>query len=305
MSMPKFFESDLFEENKEADWMKWYDSTLTGNKANSLEDFCAPFNFSESDSPIDYTPHGWGVDASSTLQQQKYVTIKQITEVELAEKQNAAKTTNMSTSCNVSNLDLTYPSYNTEQSSKGCKLNPWSHPVVAQSSPCKNKSGRRDIKYKKVLRSMRKFYKHKLLEIDNSIGKIKYLRQKYDVIKKWAREFALAFFSSSSFSMYIAALAYPNETSKMLKLLKRKYPDRIDHLENWENVTNIIRDLLYHFSINKLQQFLEIPQLSNLAVKFLEWDTTPAEFRPCIETIRALSAKSLPEVSVTHTLANK
>lgn len=92
---------------------------------------------------------------------------------------------------------------------------------------------------------------------------------------------------------YLAALSYPNETKKMLKDLIKKNPEADNKLRKAEGSVLIIIDLMYHFSVPKLQKYLNITQLSYLLKQFLdvglnEMNVDGEEYQLCIDTIKSM-----------------
>ena len=168
----------------------------------------------------------------------------------------------ISESNNVHNLDFLSENENSSPKAKLHKLCKSNDSNLVQSVNQTTKIGRRDIWYKKILRGMRKYYKHQMLSIDQSIGKIKWLKQKYDVIKNCAREIWNSdtnkeYYLRCNMPFYLAAISYPNETKKMLKDLIKKNPQSDRKLKKAEEAVLIIIDLLYHFFSTKASEIVK------------------------------------------------
>jgi len=121
----------------------------------------------------------------------------------------------------------------------------------------------------------------------------------------------------------IAAISFPKETLKILKVMYRKTPDARTKIKRAMTVTNEIIDTLYKFSMSKLKNFLRTKEIAWLVKLFLEkgcnedesWEpgldiltsmvTSSEDFSEWIDTLYQLASVSLIEHMLSNSMDSK
>ena len=108
----------------------------------------------------------------------------------------------------------------------------------------------------------------------------------------------------------IAAISYPKETLKILKILYKARPEASRKLTKAIEATNEIIDTLYKFSMWKLKHFLRLKEVSWLVKLFItegtaELSTTDEDYSACVETLNEITSLSMFENILANSKFNQ
>lgn len=161
------------------------------------------------------------------------------------------------------------------------------------------KSKRRDVILKTLLRKWRKYFQ-KLFNNHTKFlkNKKKELSWYYkNCIDKFIEEW-IPIDTSFNLSFHMGSLLYPQEMIRWIE--KFVYPDGIKSssrkklmkkkISTYKDQVDILHDILYKFSKQKLEKFISIPELAIIFLYFIEnsneWSSWDTEIKICQELVK-------------------
>ena len=139
---------------------------------------------------------------------------------------------------------------------------------------------RNDVILKSILRSMRRYFCKKFLQLTNFKKTEKQQKVRRENLVRCANHLVEQLDFSvplKNFPFYYMALAYPSELKKVLNEAKNLYKNQSAVVNQTLSIVKLIENVLNRFSKRIFNSFMEIPEISVLVHHFLSHNTENLE----------------------------